>query len=510
MNAEGPAEYDLCVIGGGINGAGIARDAAGRGLTVLLVEAQDLAGATSSSSTKLIHGGLRYLEYRDFKLVRESLRERETLLNLAPHVIEPMRFVLPHTPDLRPAWMIRAGLFLYDHMGGRRSLKASRRIDLARDLPGQDLKEQYKTGFAYSDAWADDARLVVLNAMDAAERGARVMTRTACVGLTAARSKQFWHVQLRNLRTGHEAAVTARAVVNATGPWAASFLEGCRMATSDTPRLRLVKGSHVIVPRACANDEAYILQQPDRRIVFVIPYEKNFTLIGTTEVAFTGDPSAAAADEAEVNYLLGAFNLYFRKKLLPAHVVWTYSGVRPLFDESGKSATANSREHHLLADNSRGPLLLSVFGGKLTTFRKVAEQTVNRVLDEPAFRYKRPWTANAPLPGGDFPHLTRDDFIKDQLRRYPWLDKAVTARYARLYGTRMNVILDKAKSAADLGAYFGDGVYESEIRYLIEHEWARTPEDVLWRRTKLGLHVSEDTAARIAASPLFEPERAAS
>ncbi len=468
-------EYDLCVIGGGINGAGIARDAAGRGLSVLLVEKGDLAAATSSASTKLIHGGLRYLEHYEFRLVRESLKERETLLAMAPHIIWPLSFILPHDKTLRPAWLIRAGLFLYDHIGGRKTLPASRGVSLA----GGPLQARYKKGFRYADCWVEDARLVVLNAMDAAKRGAVIRTRTACTGLKPANGG--WQVELN----GKEIA-TARIAVNAAGPWVRALLDQTGLARSKTPQVRLVKGSHIIVPHLYNGAHAYILQQPDKRIVFTIPYEQDFTLIGTTDTEISGDPGAAALDAQETDYLCAAVNRSFAAQITPDDIVTSYSGVRALLDDGDENASRVTRDYRLeLDEHEGGAKLLSVFGGKLTTYRRLAEEAVDMLSHKPR------WTAGATLPGGDFDDF--ETFVTARQARYPALPAELVRRYARAYGTLMDHF------AQDPGRHFGDDLYEAEIAYLIEHEWARTAEDILWRRSKRGLHVAPETVHNLEA-----------
>ncbi|QQG36993.1 MAG: glycerol-3-phosphate dehydrogenase [Micavibrio aeruginosavorus] len=499
-------DFDLCVIGAGINGAGIARDAAMRGLSVLLVEAQDIAGATSSASTKLIHGGLRYLETCQFRLVRESLREREILMRLAPHIIKPLDFVMPHTPDLRPTWMIRTGLFIYDRLGGKRSLPVSRAVDFRKDACGRPLKDIYKTGYHYSDCWVEDSRLVLLNVLSAAEHGARVMTRTACVGLEASTDKSRWHIKLRNISSGYEGSFTARSVINATGPWVRKFLDGCHLSTAQTPQVRLVKGSHIIVPRLYEGAHTFLLQQPDRRVVFVIPYEDSYTLIGTTDVEFNGDPAGIVIDQKETEYLVKAVNLYFKSQISTKHVYWTYSGVRPLVDDGDSNASNITRDYRLVPDQSHGPLLISVFGGKLTTYRKLSEHAVDQLFRLQKYKFRKCSTHAEPLPGGNIPR-TMDRFLKQQGQQYPWLDEKLLSRYARTYGTRMDILLKGRGGMQDMGRLFGDGLYEAEIEYLTRHEWARGLDDILWRRTKLGLHVSDATYDNLNA---YEPFKAAS
>lgn len=484
-------DYDLCVIGGGINGAGIARDAAGRGLSVLLVEARDLGGATSSSSTKLIHGGLRYLEFFEFKLVRDSLRERETLFSIAPHIISPLEFVLPHSPEQRPFWMIRLGLFLYDHLVRRKLLDQSRGVNLNASTLGVPLKSQYSRGFCYADCWVDDSRLVVLNAVDAADKGAKIMTRTKCTKIIPHRD--HWEIKIKPEKKKAE-TVTASMVVNAAGPWVRNVLEesGLESTVKPLPNIRLVKGSHIIIERSYDGDHAYVTQQSDGRIVFAIPYEHDYTLIGTTEEDFTGDLYDARISDQEMAYLVDAYNSHFQQEITEKDAIWTYSGVRPLFDDGHENSREVSRDfvlhEHL---ESRAPMI-SVFGGKLTTYRIVAEKTVQRLLylDN---RYSNPWTAEAPLPGGDIENANFDKFLTQQTHVYPWLPAELLLRYARGYGTRMDRFLEGAKSVEDLGIHYGEQIYEAEIVYLIRYEWARETEDILWRRTKLGVHVGDKT-----------------
>ena len=490
--------YDLLVIGGGINGAGIARDAAGRGLKVLLCEKGDLAGATSSASSKLIHGGLRYLEHYEFRLVREALREREVLLRNAPHIVWPLRFVLPHNARLRPAWMIRIGLFLYDHLGGRERLPASRSLDLRRSPAGAPLRETYVRGFEYSDCWVKDARLVVLNAVDAAERGATVLTRTACTA--ARRVEGQWEARIEPTDgAGGARTVRARALVNAAGPWVGAVMRDA-LHLPRGPSLRLVKGSHIVVRRLYDGPQAYILQNADRRIVFVIPYERDFTLIGTTDVPYEGDPARVVASEAEIAYLCAAVGDYFRRPVTPAEVVRSFSGVRPLYDDRSRNPSAVTRDYvfDLETPEGRAPLL-SIYGGKITTYRRLAEHALEKLLPSLG-RAGKPWTATAPLPGGDMPGADFDAFLAGLKAERPWLPAPLAERYARAYGTRCARFLGGARSLADLGADLGGGLYAAELDYLRRVEWARTADDILWRRSKLGLHVSPETAQRLAAA----------
>lgn len=475
--------YDLLVIGGGINGAGIARDAAGRGMQVLLCEQDDLASHTSSASTKLIHGGLRYLEYYEFGLVRKALQEREVLLRAAPHIIWPLRFVMPHAKDQRPEWMIRTGLFLYDHLAKRELLPGAQTISLAQHAAGGPLKPGFKRGFVYSDGWVQDARLVVLNAMDAAERGASIMTRTAVVG--AVRQGDCWRISLRHADGGPQ-TVYARAVVNAAGPWVDRLLRDVITAPS-SHTVRLVKGSHIVVRKLFEHPYAYIFQNPDKRIIFAIPYEGDFTLIGTTDVEYHGDPAAVQIDQSEIDYLCAMSNRYFDQQISPADVVATMSGVRPLLNDAAANAASVTRDYSLEL-NEDGPLLLSVFGGKITTYRKLAEQALDQIA--PKLGFSRPaWTAHQALPGGDIPDADFEGFLICIKAQYAWLPVQLLNRYARAYGTRMAVMLGKAQNMADLGAEIVPGVYEQEARYLVDVEWARTAEDVLWRRSRLKLHL---------------------
>jgi len=477
-------EVDLLIVGGGVNGAGIARDAAGRGLSVMLVERDDLARHTSSASTKLIHGGLRYLEYYEFRLVREALAEREVLLGVAPHLIRPMRFVMPLAEDMRPAWMIRTGLFLYDRLGGRSRLPRSETVDLEGTPWGAGLKGVAR-GFAYSDAWVDDARLVVLNALAAAELGAVIRTRTAFIG--ARREGERWVVTLDDGST-----VLARAIVNTAGPWVARVLGEIAGAHAERPP-RLVKGSHILVPRIHAGEHAYIFQNDDRRIVFAIPYERDFTLIGTTDKPFAGDPSAPRIDADEVDYLCLAVNRYLAKPIRPADVVGSYSGVRPLFDDGADDASAVTRDYVLKLGTEEGPQLLSAFGGKITTYRRLAEHALEKL--RPFLPHMgEAWTANVPLPGGDLPEGGFTAFLHGVRHRWPFLTPENAERMAHAYGTRIAEVLGDEGSIHDLGG----GLSAQEVDYLAAREWARTPEDILWRRTKIGLHAGEETVRAVA------------
>ncbi|HEY0270221.1 MAG TPA: glycerol-3-phosphate dehydrogenase [Sphingomonas sp.] len=485
----GDGLFDLLIVGGGVNGCGIARDAAGRGLSVLLVERDDLAAHTSSASTKLIHGGLRYLEYYEFRLVREALIERERLLAIAPHLIWPLRFVMPLPPGgKRPAWLIRLGLFLYDHLGGRKRLPGSQGVSLAGPL-GAGLKPDLTRGFAYSDCWVDDARLVALNAVDARERGADIRTRTAFLGAT--RDADGWTARLSD-----GSAVRARTIVNAAGPWVDRVLGMARGAAAERPP-RLIKGSHIVVPRRFAGDHAYILQNPDGRIVFAIPYEGDFTLIGTTDIAWRGDPTAPAIDAAEITYLCESVNRYLAEPVTPADIVRSYAGVRPLFDDGHADASAVTRDYVLRLGEREGAQILSVFGGKITTYRRLAEHALDKLAPFLPPMGK-PWTADAALPGGDLPDGDFAAFLDSVRARWPFLTARTARRLAGAYGTRIAALLGDARAPADLGEDLGGGLHVREVDYLVGAEWARTAEDILWRRSKLGLHVPAGTAERLA------------
>ena len=490
--------YDLLVIGGGINGAGIARDAQGRGLKTLLVDARDLASATSSASSKLIHGGLRYLEQYEFRLVREALVEREVLLRMAPHIVSPLAFVLPHRPHLRPAWMIRLGLFLYDHLGGRERLAGSYGIDTRAHPFGTPLSSTISRAFVYSDCWVDDARMVVLNVRDAADRGAKIRTRTRCV--ETRRQDGIWHVRLVE-ESGTTVEVQARAVVNAAGPWVNEVL-GQVVRANSPKHVRLIKGSHIVVPRLHPGEQAYILQNEDRRIVFVLPYEEQFSLIGTTDEPFEGDPAAVRITPSETSYLCDAVTRHFRSRVSPEDVVWSYAGVRPLHDDANVKASQVTRDYAFDLDTTSGAPLLSIFGGKITTFRRLAEHALDKLAPHlPGMG--RAWTRGAVLPGGAMANADFDAFLVDLSRRRPWLSEP--RRLARAYGTEVDRLLGDAQAMSDLGRDFGRGFTERELEYLVEREWARMPEDVLWRRSKLGLHL--DAGAKAAIEDWFTRRR---
>jgi glycerol-3-phosphate dehydrogenase len=485
------ADFDLAIVGGGINGAGIARDAAGRGLSVLLVEQNDLASGTSSTSTKLIHGGLRYLEHGWFRLVREALIEREVMLGIAPHLIRPMRFILPMETEARPAWMLRLGLFIYDHLGGRKVLPGTATIGLADSIFGAPLRQTHERAFVYSDCFADDARLVVLNALDAAEQGAVIRTRTRCVKAT--RGKE-WQLLLET--RGRRDAVNARVLVNATGPWLALF--AAQALGSKLPlALRLDKGSHIVMPRLFEHDHAYMFQLRDGRIVFALPFDHDFTLVGTTDSNFVGDPGAVKPDANEIAYLCDAANQHFRITIQPEHVVWSFAGIRALCDDGSRRSQDVSRDYLLHLDETAGIApLLTVYGGKITTYRRLAEHALARLVR--FFKLAPPWTAHAHLPGGDFSPHGLDDLVTATRRARPYLTARHVERLVRSYGTRVERVLGPAERLENLGPCFGEELTGSEVRYLMQREWAQTEDDVLWRRTKLGLRLSDDERARLA------------
>ena len=484
--------FDLLVIGGGINGTGIARDAAGRGLRVCLIERSDLAAFTSSASTKLIHGGLRYLEYREFRLVRESLAERERLLRIAPHLVHPLRFILPHVPTLRPRWEIRAGLFLYDHLGGRRHLPGSRSVDLRRAVVGAPLKSTCQRGFAYSDCRVDDSRLVAANARDAADRGAMILTRTRVTRAWA--DDRGWHVDGES-GAGGPIRLRAAAVVNAAGAWLNEVRELLGLRTPEP--IRLVRGSHIVVPRLFEGEQAYILQNPDHRIVFAIPYEERLTLIGTTDVPHSSGLERIAITDEETAYLCESVNRYFTRRIQPEEVVWSYSGVRSLRDDGAAEASAVTRDYELVLEHApQGAPLLSVLGGKITTYRKLSE-SVLAMLQPTLGGSSIRWTAGAALPGGDLPRGGLTEFIDEAGRRWPFLGREHLRRLACAYGTRMERILHGARAAEDLGEPLGADLTAAEVAYLRDQEWAQTADDILWRRSKLGLRMTPRDIARL-------------
>lgn len=504
-------DCDILIVGGGINGAGIARDAAGRGLSVVLCEKDDLASHTSSASTKLIHGGLRYLEQYEFSLVRKALIEREVLMRSAPHIIHPLRFVMPHDQGQRPAWMIRAGMFLYDHLAKRELLPGSEGIDLRAHAAGAPLKTNFIKGFAYSDGWVDDARLVMLNAIAAADKGASILTRTTCIAVQ--READHWNANLRTSPVAGESdeaeqttAVRAKILINAAGPWAASFLHDTVHGRAGK-KLRLIKGSHIVVKKLFDHPYAYIFQHPDGRIVFAIPYEHDYTLIGTTDIDYHGDTDKVAIAADEIDYLCALSNRYFAKPIASTDVVWAYSGVRPLVedekDDDNESASEVTRDYKLAFDTDAAPLL-TIFGGKITTFRKLAEEAVDLIAPTLANQHGA-WTADACLPGGDLfgpaPNnravIAFDEYVDQLQRQYAWLPLALIARYARAYGTRSKLLLANRNNLADMGEQIAPGLFTAEVDYLMLHEWARSADDILWRRSKLGLHVNDDAIDKL-------------
>ena len=500
MNQLMQEPADLLVVGGGINGAGIARDAAGRGLSVILCEKDDLAEGTSSRTGKYIHGGLRYLEHYEFRLVREALIEREVILSIAPHLGWPLRLVLAHSPEQRPRWLIRLGLFLYDNLGGRKRIPGSATLNLGSVPEGGPLQEQFRKAFAYWDVWIDDSRLVVLNAMDAARRGAEILVRTECV--SARREGRLWQAVLRSRENGSERRVAARAIFNAAGPWVESVLANAA-GSNATRRIRLVKGSHVIVKRWWDGSHGYVLQSPDRRIIFVNPFQDDLALIGTTDVPYDGRPEDVYISASEIEYLIAILNRYFRKQHRAEDVLWTYSGVRPLFDDDekkGVSAVTRDYRFDLSGDPPGGEQapLISAFGGKLTTYRKLAEHGLERL--RPYFaEMGASWTATAPLPGGGMPGADFEGWLAEFRRSYPWLGERLALHYARCYGTEATSVLADARSIEDLGQHFGGLLYEREAGHLVRNEWARCAEDILERRTKHAFSLSGQERAALEA-----------
>ncbi|MEJ6595472.1 glycerol-3-phosphate dehydrogenase [Parasphingorhabdus sp.] len=494
--------YDLAIIGGGINGVGIARDAAGRGLKVLLVERDDLASHTSSASTKLVHGGLRYLEHYEFNLVRKALKEREVLLRAAPHIIWPMRFVLPVDEGMRPAWLLRLGLFLYDHLGGREILPTTKSVNLLKDHRGDPLQKRLKKGFAYSDCWVEDARLVSLTARDAGDRGADIRTRAECVGLD--RAADHWDLKIE--QNGEKRTEQAKVLVNAAGPWV-DPVAALYDRSNHAAKLRLVKGSHIVVKRKYEGDQSYIFQNKDGRIIFAIPYEGDYTLIGTTDERWNYAEGDAKISDGEITYLCDAASEYFDKPVTRTDIIWTYSGVRPLFDDHSRSAATVTRDFVFDYDNENGAPVLSIFGGKITTYRVLALQAI-RTLSDALDVDGDDWTKEAHLPGGDFPPDGFDVLVDQYAGQWNFLDRSILRRLVRAYGTDTACILEDAKAITDLGQQFGAGLYEIEIRWLIDREFACTSEDVLWRRSKLGLHMSDTEQQAVALWFVQQDQRA--
>ncbi|QUX97389.1 glycerol-3-phosphate dehydrogenase [Marinomonas sp. CT5] len=479
------SHFDLFVVGGGINGTGIAADAAGRGLHVGLCEMGDLAHATSSSSSKLIHGGLRYLEHYEFRLVKEALTEREVLLKVAPHLVTPLRFQMPHRSHLRPAWLIRIGLFLYDHLGKRETLLGSKGVKYGTDSP---LKDDIKQGFEYSDCWVDDARLVVTNALSAQQNGASIFARTRCI--SAKRINDQWHISLENQITQEVEEITADALVNAAGPWVSSFIE-TKIEKKAPYGIRMIKGSHIVVPKLYQHSNAFIMQNTDKRIVFAIPYREHYTLLGTTDVEYKGDPNDVAISEEETQYILKVTNDHFKKTLSPADVIWSYSGVRPLLEDESSDPSAVTRDYtlHLDDQNQKAPLL-SIFGGKITTYRKLALSAMSKLT--PYFdKLGGEWTHSKPLPGGDL-GMSLEAFGMKLQKEYPFLGAHLAHRFANSYGTLTHTLLENVNSEKDLGKHFSNELYQVEVDYLINHEWAHSAEDILWRRTKLGIEFTSE------------------
>ncbi|MCF6198361.1 MAG: glycerol-3-phosphate dehydrogenase [Hyphomicrobiaceae bacterium] len=506
--------YDIAIIGGGVNGCGIARDAAGRGLRVLLVEMDDLASGTSSRSTKLIHGGLRYLEHFEFSLVRHSLIEREVLYKMAPHIIAPLRFVLPHQKGMRPLWLMRLGLFLYDHLGGRTLLAASRALDLRHDEAGAVLQAQFGKGFEYSDCRVDDARLVILNALDAHEQGADIRTHTKLV--TAQRDGKGWDLQLRDLRTGKCVQERAGIVINAAGPWVEEVILN-RLGVDTPSQVRKVKGSHIVVPRLFEHERAYIFQNLDKRIIFAIPYEGDFTLIGPADVESTGEPGDVVASAVEIGYLCAAVSDYFKKPVRPADVVWSFAGVRPLFGHERIDPSKLTRDYVLELDEGEGKgggenegtaPMLSIFGGKITTYRVLAQKVLQKLEDVLPEGARENWTSEVALPGGDFAIGGFEEQVERLQQSCVWMDEKIATRLVRAYGTRALQIFTQGGKALERGENFGAGLYELEVSYLLETEWARSADDILWRRSKLGLRFSKEQVARLE-NWLLEEEKGA-
>ena len=486
------ADFDIAIIGGGINGTGLARDAAGRGLRVLLVEMNDLASGTSSASSKLIHGGLRYLEKHAFRLVREALGEREVLLRMAPHVIRPMRFMLPPLPGMRQPLLLRFGLFIYDMLGARKLLPRSRTIDLTHNVLGQPLKRFFRYGFEYSDCWVDDARLVVLNAIDAAERGADIRTRTRCVRVD--RRESSWELVLNS--RGRRDMATARVLVNAAGPWIGEVADTVLRTPLKAP-VRLIKGSHMVVRQRFAHDSGYVFQAADGRVVFALPFADDFTLIGTTDENFVGDLSSPAPDPDEIVYLCDAVNQYFRDKVTPDELVWSFSGVRALYDDGAKKPEDVTRDYELVLEEKIGEApLLTVYGGKITTHRKLAEAAMEKIGI--FFGGRPPWTAGSSLPGGEFAPDGFYPLVAETIGRWPFLSEPHARRLVRAYGRRAERFLGEAQSMDDLGPRFAGDLTGAELRYMVEHEWAQTAEDVLWRRSKLGLTATAEQRTEIS------------
>ncbi len=487
-------EYDIFVIGGGINGCGIARDAVGRGYSVCLAEMNDLASGTSSWSSKLIHGGFRYLEHYEFRLVSESLSEREVLMKSAPHIIWPMRFILPHHKDMRPAWLLRLGLFIYDHIGKRKLLPGTTTVDLKTAEVGKPLKLIFSKGFEYSDCWVNDARMVVLNAVDAAERGAIIKTRTHCI--SARREGDLWEIATKDKNSGQVSTCKAKLIVNAAGPWVDKVL-GEAMGSNNSKNVRLVQGSHIVVPKMHEHDRAYIFQNADERIIFALPYEQDYTLIGTTDQDYDGDPKDVKITPQEVTYLCDAASEYFNNPVKAESIVWSYSGVRPLYDDGATEAQEATRDYVLREDGEAdGPKVINIFGGKITTYRKLAESMLDKIED--VLGAKKPeWTANSTLTGGDFAVDGFEKLVKEVCKKYPFVDPSLAWRWVRSYGTCVWKMLEQVEIESDLGKQFGGSLTACEIIYLMQNEWAQTADDVVWRRSKLGIRIKQEEIAEL-------------
>lgn len=479
---------DIFIVGGGINGCGIARDAAGRGYSVRLAEMNDLASGTSSWSSKLIHGGFRYLEHYEFRLVRESLNEREVLLKMAPHIIWPLRFVLPHHKAMRPAWLLRLGLMLYDFIGKRKLLPGTKVLNLKKVDEGKPLKDLFVKGFEYSDCWVDDARLVVLNAVDAQEKGAKINTRTKVV--SAKRKAGVWEITTENLGSGEIDTHKARILINAAGPWVDKVLDDA-LTSNKSKNVRLVQGSHIVVPKLYSHDRAYIFQNADDRIIFALPYEDNYTLIGTTDQDYQGDPASVQITESEISYLCSAVSTYFSKTINKEDIVWSYSGVRPLYDDGATAAQEATRDYVLRSDEDSDLQVINIFGGKITTYRKLAESMLEKIESFIGSKAES-WTESSHLPGGDFEVTDFEKLVSKLISEYSFLNEALAKRFVRAYGTKSWSIMQGATNIDDMGDNFGGSLTEREVIYLIEHEWAETAEDVVWRRSKLGIHMSAE------------------
>ena len=481
-------DFDIIIIGGGINGAGIARDASGKGYSVALLEMNDLASATSSWSTKLIHGGLRYMEQYQFRLVREALIEREKLMEIAPHIIRPLRFILPHSPNLRPSWLIKLGLLIYDNIIRRNYLPSSKSVNF-NSLNENPLKENYKKGFEYSDCMVEDARLVILNAMDAKINNATIMTNTEVIKLENDGVK--WLVEAKNKINGASKKIklSSKVLVNASGPWTDKLISVINKNRHNQKNTKLIKGSHIVVPKIYSHDKAYIFQHFDGRIIFTIPFEKDFSLIGTTDIAYNGNPSKAKISNDEIDYLCKAVSSYFRKEINSSHIIWNYSGVRSLFDDGSLNAKDITRDYKIETDYLNRLMYLSIFGGKITTYRKLAEE-VTKIIDNQFGKKSKNWTSNKPLPGGEFSPSQFNSLLKKNIKKYSFIDQKIIERLFKSYGTNLQNILKKKTSIKELGIYFGAGLYQCEVEWLINNEWAKTASDIAWRRTKLGIVLS--------------------